>query len=75
MANFNVNFRAESGSFSVDFDKKTDVKITRPGTNDYNDLGNKPKINNVTLVGNKTPSDLGFGSISNIEIEKIVNDL
>lgn len=32
------------------------------GTNDYNDLTNKPQINNVTLSGNKTSSDLGLFS-------------
>ena len=30
------------------------------GTNDYNDLENKPKINNTTLTGNKTTTDLGL---------------
>lgn len=30
------------------------------GTSDYNDLENKPKINNVTLEGNKTSSELGL---------------
>ena len=30
------------------------------GTNDYNDLINKPKINNVELSGNKTLSDLSI---------------
>lgn len=30
------------------------------GTDDYNDLKNQPKINNNTLVGNKTASDLGL---------------
>lgn len=30
------------------------------GTNDYADLSNKPKINNTTLSGNKTSSDLGL---------------
>ena len=30
------------------------------GTSDYTDLVNKPSINNVTLVGNKTLSDLGI---------------
>lgn len=29
------------------------------GTSDYTQLSNKPKINNVELSGNKTPSDLG----------------
>ena len=30
------------------------------GSSDYNDLSNKPKINNVVLAGNKTTSDLGI---------------
>lgn len=30
------------------------------GTGDYNDLENKPSINNVELSGNKTASDLGL---------------
>ena len=30
------------------------------GTSDYTDLDNKPKINNVTLSGNKTAQDLGL---------------
>ena len=30
------------------------------GTSDYNDLDNKPKINNVTLSGNKNSHDLGL---------------
>ena len=30
------------------------------GTINYNDLENKPKINNVTLEGNKTSSELGI---------------
>ena len=32
------------------------------GTSDYEELDNKPKINNVELVGNKTSSDLGIQS-------------
>jgi hypothetical protein len=30
------------------------------GTSDYNPLTNKPQINGVTLIGNKTTSDLGI---------------
>jgi hypothetical protein len=30
------------------------------GTMDYNDLTNKPQINNVTLTGNKSLQDLGI---------------
>lgn len=32
------------------------------GTSDYDELSNKPKINNVELSGNKTASDLGLFS-------------
>ena len=32
------------------------------GTSDYNDLSNKPSINNVALSGDKTTSDLGLFS-------------
>lgn len=32
------------------------------GTDNYNDLINQPKINGITLVGNKTTSDLGIKS-------------
>lgn len=32
------------------------------GTSDYSDLTNKPKINSVTLSGNKSSSDLGLAS-------------
>ena len=32
------------------------------GTSDYSDLSNKPSINGVTLVGNKTTGDLGITS-------------
>lgn len=30
------------------------------GTNNYSDLENKPKINGVTLLGNKTSNELGL---------------
>jgi len=45
------------------------------GTSDYSDLSNKPQINNVTLSGNKSLSDLGIqgeiegNSISPSQIE------
>ena len=35
------------------------------GTDDYNDLNNRPQINGVVLSGNKTPSDLNI-KVSNL---------
>ena len=36
------------------------------GTTNYNDLSNKPKINNIELSGNKTSEDLGLVGIADI---------
>lgn len=39
------------------------------GTSDYTDLTNKPSINDVTLTGNKTTSDLGLQPAGNYALE------
>lgn len=46
------------------------------GTDDYNELSGKPKINGVTLAGNKSLSDLGIVEVtelSNAQIDEIMN--
>lgn len=40
--------------------KNVTINSTSGGTQDYSDLTNKPSINNTTLSGNKTSSDLGL---------------
>lgn len=47
------------------------------GTSDYSDLTNKPSIENVTLSGNKSASDLGLAKTSDLTgfITKSVDDL
>lgn len=40
---------------------------------DYELLDNKPSIENITLIGNKTFSELGIRSLANTEIEIILN--
>ena len=42
------------------------------GTNDYEKLKNKPAINGVELVKNKSFSDLGMDIISNQELEDML---
>lgn len=44
------------------------------GTTDYSDLSNKPSINNVTLSGNKSSSDLGIQEVINSS-NKLDSDL
>ena len=43
------------------------------GSNDYEQALNKPRINGVELVGNKTNEDLNISAISNSEIEGLLN--
>ena len=62
---FKAKFRTE-GNLSADFGNVIQVH-----TDDYNDLLNKPSINEVELVGNKTFEDLGDHMLTNIEIKKI----
>ena len=40
--------------------ERENVIINQGGTSNYNDLTNKPQINNVELVGNKTLEELGI---------------
>ena len=44
----------------------------------YNDLSDKPKINDVTLENNKTSEELNLqdkmNALTNLEIEKLLND-
>ena len=45
---------------------------------DYNAFTNKPKINNIELVGNLSSSDLGIDQdvpLTNIEIENLINSI
>ena len=43
------------------------------GTNNYTDLSNKPKINGVELIGNKTNEELLIQAIPNEELEQLLN--
>ena len=41
----------------------------------YGDLDDKPQINDVTLIGNKSFDDLGLPALTNTEIDEIVRRL
>ena len=50
-----------------------DIEISTGGTNDYNDLINKPSIEGVELVGDKTLEELGVEALTPQEIDAIIN--
>lgn len=62
-----VNLNASnSGSVNISVDKGL-----AGGTNDYNELINKPMINAVTLSGDKDFEDLGIEYMTNEQIDEI----
>ena len=52
----------------------TDIEISTGGTNDYNDLINKPSIEGVELVGDKTLEELGVEALTPQEIDELLRD-
>lgn len=50
------------------------VRAGGGGPRDYNQLSNKPSINGVELVGNKSFEDLGENTITNAELQSIINE-
>ncbi|MDD6530591.1 MAG: hypothetical protein PUF41_11500 [Prevotella copri] len=68
-----------TSSMVVDMCDKMDINLgseVKPiiGTaNDYALSTNKPSINGVTLIGDKSNEDLKMGSMTNMDIENILN--
>lgn len=46
--------------------------LTSGGTTNYNALNNKPQINSVQLIGNKSFDDLGMSALTNMDILNIL---
>lgn len=75
----NENFHAEFNDvneFTATFTENDGLvadfgEVQRVSTGDYNDLKNKPSINEVMLKGNKTFEELGDHTLTNIEIKSI----
>ena len=66
-----VELELESNTHEYTLGVEENIGITG-GTNDYNKLKNKPSINGVELVKNKSFSDLGMDIISNQELEDML---
>lgn len=76
MAQFDVKFRGDTrfkmgfrgdSTFRSGFNGATVVE-----TGDYNKLNNKPRIENHELVGNSTIDEIGVGTLTVQEIERIL---
>ena len=63
--NQNISMNVLDGGNEIDFDVDKST-----GTTNYEILSNKPRINNVTLIGNKTLSQLGIQPSGNYLTEE-----
>lgn len=76
-----VTFENDCDELVVIEDDSTEIVTLEEntgGTNNYKYLINQPKINDVTLIGNKTSSDLKLQdemeALSNVDIENLLNN-
>ena len=70
----------ETGELVVEVNEEDDLRVDGGDDSvkvirDYNQLKNRPKIEGVTLVGDKTFEELGLLEMSNSEIQDIINAL
>lgn len=64
--NFNITFEEEE-DFTAKF-----CNVVKVPTGDYNDLTNKPSIEKHVLAGDSTLEQIGVGTLSVQDIEKIL---
>lgn len=67
--NLKADFR-ENDNLNANFGEMTFVR-----TDNYDDLINKPQINGVELVGDKSFEDLGDTPLTNLEIKAIFDSI
>ena len=63
-----VSVEAQTHEYTVGSEEKVMVS----GTSDYEKLKNKPHLNGVELVGDKSFEDVGLVALSNRELEKLL---
>lgn len=63
-----VSVEAQTHEYAVG----SEEKVVVAGTSDYEKLKNKPHLNGVELVGDKSFEDVGLVALSNSELEKLL---
>lgn len=58
------------GVITASADMANEIQVTN--TSNYELLQNKPKIESVELLGNKSFNDLGLSNISNTRLEQLI---
>ena len=63
-----VSVEAQANEYTVG----SEEKVVMSGTSDYEKLKNKPRLNGMELVGDKSFEDVGLVALSNSELEKLL---
>ena len=66
--------KGEKGDQGEKGDKGDKGDPGQSGTTRYEDLTDKPQINDATLSGNKSLDDIGISSLTNTEIEHLLDE-
>lgn len=56
----------------MDLNFNSEIRPVIGGTYDYEVLNNKPAINGITLIGDKTSEDILIKAIPNTDLEQIL---
>lgn len=67
-----LTFKDTPTGMNLKFD--SEIKPVTGAANDYALAANKPSINGVTLIGNKSNEELLIDSIPNEDIEKLLKN-
>ncbi len=66
-----IDYDLEVLDSEIEIEFEEDI-VGSGGTNDYEKLINKPKVNEVDLIGNRSFEELGMTPLTNIEILEII---
>ena len=66
-----ISINTENENVEVEIEDSD--KVPTGATSNYKKLVNKPQIEGVELIDNKTFEDLGLSEISNIQVDELLN--
>ena len=72
LSNANVNIPSASLNGNLTASAELATQVKQLVGFDYDAAINKPQINSVELIGNRSLPEIGVGSISNIELENLL---
>ena len=70
----NIEFELEKNADNENIEIEENENVSTSTENNYRKLKNKPSINSVELIDNKTFEELGIVELTNSELERLLED-